>query len=149
MRDPASPFRSETKHAPAFEPGRMARRHHAVQSPTAWCLDPGSNRGPLPLQGSALPTELSKRARQYQNAPKAYSDIRRASVRQALKGLIQASVRLRLSYHAQFAFSIALIDPYIGYKAPASPSLQLLPAPPGACQDTVRGTSPRDRTSRQ
>jgi hypothetical protein len=25
------------------------------------CLDPGSNWGPLPLQGSALPTELSKR----------------------------------------------------------------------------------------
>jgi hypothetical protein len=24
------------------------------------CLDPGSNWGPIPLQGSALPTELSK-----------------------------------------------------------------------------------------
>ena len=25
-----------------------------------WCLDPGSNWGPIPLQGSALPTELSR-----------------------------------------------------------------------------------------
>jgi hypothetical protein len=27
------------------------------------CQDPGSNRGPIPLQGSALPTELSWRMR--------------------------------------------------------------------------------------
>ena len=26
-----------------------------------WCLDPDSNWGPFPLQGNALPTELSKR----------------------------------------------------------------------------------------
>ncbi len=26
------------------------------------CLDPGSNWGPIPLQGSALPTELSRRS---------------------------------------------------------------------------------------
>ena len=30
-----------------------------------WCLDPGSNRGPPPLQGDALPTELSKHYRIY------------------------------------------------------------------------------------
>ena len=29
------------------------------------CLESGSNRRPLPLQGSALPTELSKPARGY------------------------------------------------------------------------------------
>ncbi len=30
-----------------------------------WCQDPGSNWGPFPLQGNALPTELSWHTKSY------------------------------------------------------------------------------------
>ena len=54
FRDPASRHVFvKTWIAPAFELGRKATLCFL-------CQDPGSNWGPFPLQGNALPTELSQ-----------------------------------------------------------------------------------------
>ena len=61
--DPASALRPMARLRPSRPPRKtMIRKMHGNKPMHlyVWCLGAGSNRRPLPLQGSALPTELPK-----------------------------------------------------------------------------------------